>query len=268
TILTDWTIVVNSYRFGGRFDPDNRDYADADNGAPLPDLPSPADGQQVAFFHCGSGTNESNNYLKTTNALDAAPFAGTGIVDGATYTLTVAVGTSSRWANFDVFRPRLVADGVFVTDGNVGIPTTGGTFEDKTKSFIAGADEAGDALKIDLYLRAFYNAELHHVDLDNVRVTAACPTVMGDANLDGMCDTQDFTILKDRLGLDPATWYDANFNDDTICDTQDFTILKDSLGNQVGVGAGGGGGGAPVPEPATIGLLALGAAALIRRRRR
>ncbi|MHC4983084.1 MAG: hypothetical protein ACYTF6_07950, partial [Planctomycetota bacterium] len=38
TILTDWTIVVNSYRFGGRFDPDNRDYADADNGAPLPDL--------------------------------------------------------------------------------------------------------------------------------------------------------------------------------------------------------------------------------------
>ncbi|MHC4981706.1 MAG: PEP-CTERM sorting domain-containing protein [Planctomycetota bacterium] len=88
---------------------------------------------------------------------------------------------------------------------------------------------------------------------------------MGDANLDGICDTQDFTILKAKLGTDPAYWADANFNYDTITDTQDFTILKDALGSMHPDYVPPGG---AVPEPATGSVLALGALGLVLRRRR
>ncbi|MHC4983494.1 MAG: dockerin type I domain-containing protein [Planctomycetota bacterium] len=82
----------------------------------------------------------------------------------------------------------------------------------------------------------------------------------GDANLDGIVDTQDFTILKANLGL-PGGWGAGDFNFDNIVDTQDFTILKAHLG-ETGTAAG-----SALPEPATLSLLALGALAALRRKR-
>ncbi|MHC5033539.1 MAG: PEP-CTERM sorting domain-containing protein [Planctomycetota bacterium] len=84
--------------------------------------------------------------------------------------------------------------------------------------------------------------------------------LMGDANMDGLADTQDFTILKDRLGT-AGGWTDADFNHDALVDTQDFTILKANLGH-------GAGGGVPTPEPASLSLLALGGVAVLKRRRK
>jgi len=83
----------------------------------------------------------------------------------------------------------------------------------------------------------------------------------GDANQDEKVNLSDFTVLKAYFGEDPSGWTDGNFNTDTTVNLADFTILKANFG----LGAPSAGG---VPEPATMGLLALGAAALLRRRRR
>jgi len=83
----------------------------------------------------------------------------------------------------------------------------------------------------------------------------------GDANQDEKVNLSDFTILKANFGSDPAGWTMGNFNTDTTVNLSDFTILKAYFG----LGAPSAGG---VPEPATMGLLALGAAALLRRRRK
>jgi len=86
--------------------------------------------------------------------------------------------------------------------------------------------------------------------------------LMGDANLDGIVDLQDFGILKANFGS-VGGWRSANFNGDYIVDLQDFSILKDHFGegtpNSPVTGA---------PEPATLLLMGVGSAALLRRRRK
>ncbi|MHC4983075.1 MAG: dockerin type I domain-containing protein, partial [Planctomycetota bacterium] len=82
----------------------------------------------------------------------------------------------------------------------------------------------------------------------------------GDANLDSLVDTQDFTILKAHLG-EAGSWNKGDFNDDGIIDTQDFSILKAHLGQAAAAGSA-------VPEPTAIMLLICGAPALLRRKRK
>ncbi|MHC4983136.1 MAG: PEP-CTERM sorting domain-containing protein [Planctomycetota bacterium] len=174
TLLTDWTITVNPWRFGGRFDPNDNHYTDATNGAPLPDLPSPADGQQVAFFHCGTGAAPNCWFtITSTNSLENIR---TGI-----YTLTVAVGTTHRWTgtpsstswgNFDAVRLRLLGtgDAIIATSGNVGSPAAGsGQFVDKQLVFDnSNGAYTGEPLKIDIYCKD--DEAFQHVNFDNVRL--------------------------------------------------------------------------------------------------
>jgi len=87
--------------------------------------------------------------------------------------------------------------------------------------------------------------------------------VLGDANVDGTVNLSDFTILKAGFGS-AGLWANANFNEDTVVNLSDFTILKAEFGNSHPDKLGG----AAVPDPATMGLVALGALGLLRRRRR
>jgi autotransporter-associated beta strand protein len=89
-------------------------------------------------------------------------------------------------------------------------------------------------------------------------VTGAIP---GDTNGDGVVDAADFITVKRNFGTTTGAGVgQGNFDGDGDVDWADLNILTNNMGAT---------GGAPAvtPEPATLGLLAIGALAIIRRRR-
>jgi autotransporter-associated beta strand protein len=88
----------------------------------------------------------------------------------------------------------------------------------------------------------------------------------GDTNGDGVVDAVDYIALKTNFGVtEGATLEMGNFDaeSDGNVDWDDLKILMANFGTR-----SGGGAPAATPEPATLGLLAIGALAVLRRRRR
>jgi len=52
----------------------------------------------------------------------------------------------------------------------------------------------------------------------------------GDANLDGMVNVQDMSILSTNWGKDSAVWAEADFNGDRLVNLQDLGILTSNWG--------------------------------------
>jgi hypothetical protein len=99
-------------------------------------------------------------------------------------------------------------------------------------------------------------------------------TLLGDANLDGTVNSEDFTPFSHNLGQ-PGGWDEGDFNYDGTVNTEDFTPFSHNLNqsavlaDQAGVlDAASGISLTNVPEPASLGLLAFASVSVLSRRQR
>ncbi len=89
-------------------------------------------------------------------------------------------------------------------------------------------------------------------------------TYWGDADLNGMIDDTDFFLINNGYGNNLTGWVNGDFDYSGVVDDTDFFLINNAYGQQGGTLRAGG----AVPEPTGMGVLALGAGALMGRRRR
>ena len=97
-------------------------------------------------------------------------------------------------------------------------------------------------------------------------------TWWGDANLDGVVDANDYDVIDKNFLFTPEPdnmgWWTGDYNYDGVIDANDYDRIDRAFLFQAGpLGAGDRAASVPTPEPATLALLAVGALALVRRRR-
>ena len=103
------------------------------------------------------------------------------------------------------------------------------------------------------------------IQATGVYLNVALNIIPGDTNDDKVVDAADYISIKTNFGLSggaEVTRLQGDLVDDNVVDWADLQELMNAMGTRSV-------GGAPAtPEPATLGLLAIGALALLRRRRK
>jgi hypothetical protein len=102
-------------------------------------------------------------------------------------------------------------------------------------------------------------------------------TYYGDANLDGTVDGADYQQIDLGYGMHLTGWQNGDFNYDGVVDGSDYSLIDNTF-NQlnasgasplaISAGSADVSSATAVPEPTTLGLLGIGAASLLARRRR
>ncbi len=106
-------------------------------------------------------------------------------------------------------------------------------------------------------------------------------TYFGDANLDGVVNGSDYTLIDNGFNNTLTGWHNGDFNYDGVVNGDDYTLIDNAFNTQgaslaaepmemvaIPTSQIAGGSLAAVPEPGNLGVAAVAAAVLWRRRRR
>jgi hypothetical protein len=99
-------------------------------------------------------------------------------------------------------------------------------------------------------------------------------TLLGDANLDGTVNAEDYTLFSTHLFESGAYWDDGDFNYDGTVNFEDYTPYSHNEGNSALLASDAGtlelanGAFVSVPEPNSVSFAAIGLVGLLRRRKR
>lgn len=177
----------------------------------------------------GLGSDNINSLVVWEDPAGAIGFADPGL-DVALFTLSSGSGSRAAFG--------LTGSEVFITDFT-------GVF-------------ATFAFDFDLGLVGGAGAAAPGDGIDALEVMA-----VGDANLDGLVNIGDLTLLAGNFGVAPGplAWTQGDFNNDGVINIGDLTLLAGSFGFSTAPST------TTVPEPASLLLLTLGATAIVRRNR-
>jgi autotransporter-associated beta strand protein len=183
-------------------------------------------------------------------------------------------GANSYTGDTKVEAGTLSITSAYLADAADVFLTTGAVFE---LDFTAGSPDVIDGLFVDNVAKAsgtwgsLTSTAVHRSSFftgTGLLSVTTSSTLLGDADKNGVVDAADYIVVKQNFGMTTgATWEMGNFvgvDDDGTVDWDDLQVLMANFGTRSV-------GGAPAintPEPATLGLLAIGALALLRRRRR
>jgi len=169
--LYGWVSRIPGMRFAGRYNPDDTYYAGTtDSTNPPPNLLSPAEGTNVAFFHWGIYPTEDRPTITSL-----APV--TTIESGKDYRLTVAIGHQEMYGMPAGAAIQLLADYVVVAEtdsesGGVTLPDLG-QWKDFQVTLSSQTIDSMSLLGQGLYIRIAahsYYEEKTQLDMDNVRL--------------------------------------------------------------------------------------------------
>jgi hypothetical protein len=62
-------------------------------------------------------------------------------------------------------------------------------------------------------------------------------TLLGDANLDGTVNAEDYTLFSEHIGQTGMMWDDGDFNYDGTVNAEDYTLLSENLGQSSQIAA-------------------------------
>jgi len=211
------------------------------------------------------GTGSIGGAVTVEDGGTLAPGAGVGILNVGT-SVTMAVNSTYNWE----FGGATTADKVVITgsltlDSGLkvklmntggGTPLLGSTYDLFTYGSFSGSFE-GSSLDV-TSVPTWPPAQIAQ-DTGRIYVRFSKP---GDANNDGVVDAADYITVKRNFGMTSgAKWSDGNFTSGGTVDWYDLQILMANFSTRSIVEA------PAAPEPATLGLLAIGALALLRRRK-
>jgi hypothetical protein len=224
----------------------------------------------------GEGSWTGGNGVTIGASASVAPGASIGELTGNT--LTFEAGAAYDWqfdgnaapgVDYDTISATTV-DIVGALTFNVDDSLFGGSLDGSEEFTVIAASSDifgnfdGSGVLLGVSFNDDWSGTLTRVDNGSggwdLILSALSGSVPGDADGDGDVDADDYLIVKANLGLATgAGASDGDFDEDGTVEWDDLMTLQGAMSP-----AGGG----VIPEPATMGLLAIGALALMRRKRR